>query len=136
MAIAWLLPGRTWPAAGLQPELGRRGVSVRPSKLQDMSNNIAATADGGEIGRGAGIAGAGLSAAERSEGLEEPVRPDAARAVRLGMRRLASGVARSRKNWRRCATKYIVSMDAPLVEQPTGDQSPARCRVGEGPCRR
>jgi adenosylcobyric acid synthase len=31
--------------------LVRRGVAVRPFKPQNMSNNAAVTADGGEIGR-------------------------------------------------------------------------------------
>ena len=37
--------------AGLARALTRRGLSVRPFKPQNMSNNAAVTADGGEIGR-------------------------------------------------------------------------------------
>src|SRR5260221_1404183 len=37
--------------AGLPPASARRGLGVRPFKPQNMSNNAAVAADGGEIGR-------------------------------------------------------------------------------------
>ena len=43
--------GKSVLAAGLCRALVRRGLSVRPFKPQNMSNNAAVTADGGEIGR-------------------------------------------------------------------------------------
>ncbi len=43
--------GKSVLAAGLARLLGRRGLAVRPFKPQNMSNNAAVTADGGEIGR-------------------------------------------------------------------------------------
>ena len=43
--------GKSVIVAGLCRALTRRGVSVRPFKPQNMSNNAAVTADGGEIGR-------------------------------------------------------------------------------------
>jgi len=43
--------GKSLLVAGLGRALTRRGLRVRPFKPQNMSNNAAVTADGGEIGR-------------------------------------------------------------------------------------
>jgi adenosylcobyric acid synthase len=43
--------GKSLIAAGLCRLLSNRGLTVRPFKPQNMSNNAAVTADGGEIGR-------------------------------------------------------------------------------------
>ena len=43
--------GKSLLVAGLARALTRRGLGVRPFKPQNMSNNAAVTADGGEIGR-------------------------------------------------------------------------------------
>jgi adenosylcobyric acid synthase len=43
--------GKSVLVAGLARALTRRGLRVRPFKPQNMSNNAAVTADGGEIGR-------------------------------------------------------------------------------------
>src|SRR3954447_19863190 len=43
--------GKSLMVAGLARALTDRGLKVRPFKPQNMSNNAAVTADGGEIGR-------------------------------------------------------------------------------------
>src|SRR6266849_2065714 len=43
--------GKSLLVAGLARAYCNRGLSVRPFKPQNMSNNAAVTADGGEIGR-------------------------------------------------------------------------------------
>src|SRR5450631_3234920 len=43
--------GKSLIVAGLARALANRGLTVRPFKPQNMSNNAAVTADGGEIGR-------------------------------------------------------------------------------------
>src|SRR5467141_3278502 len=43
--------GKSLLVAGLARVYTRRGLKVRPFKPQNMSNNAAVTADGGEIGR-------------------------------------------------------------------------------------
>ena len=43
--------GKSLITAGLARAYTHRGLAVRPFKPQNMSNNAAVTADGGEIGR-------------------------------------------------------------------------------------
>ena len=52
--------GKSMLVAGFARVFVRRGLTVRPFKPQNMSNNAAVTPGGHEIGAGAGPSGAGL----------------------------------------------------------------------------
>jgi adenosylcobyric acid synthase len=55
--------GKSLLLAGLARAFTRRGLTVRPFKPQNMSNNAAVTADGGEIGRAQALQARACSAA-------------------------------------------------------------------------
>lgn len=59
--------GKSLLAAGLCRALVRRGLGVLPFKPQNMSNNAAVTADGGEIGRAQALQARACGAAPHSD---------------------------------------------------------------------
>ncbi|HZB91209.1 MAG TPA: cobyric acid synthase [Stellaceae bacterium] len=59
--------GKSLLVAGLARALTRRGLAVRPFKPQNMSNNAAVTADGGEIGRAQALQARACGIAPRAD---------------------------------------------------------------------
>ena len=61
--------GKSLIVAGLARAFTLRGLKVRPFKPQNMSNNAAVTADGGEIGRAQALQARAAKAAPSASGV-------------------------------------------------------------------
>ena len=75
--------GKSLLVAGLARALTRRGLKVRPFKPQNMSNNAAVTADGGEIGRAQALQARACGLAPTTDMNPVLLKPQAAGAAQL-----------------------------------------------------
>ena len=94
--------GKSLIVAGLARAFARRGLAVRPFKPQNMSNNAAVTADGGEIGRAQALQA--RAAGVRAHRAHEPRAAEAAerdrRQVVVQGRVLGNAKAREYQGWK------------------------------------
>ncbi|MGD1878197.1 MAG: AAA family ATPase, partial [Kiloniellaceae bacterium] len=67
--------GKSLLVAGLCRAFTRRGLAVRPFKPQNMSNNAAVTADGGEIGRAQALQARACNVAAPTDLTPVPLKP-------------------------------------------------------------
>ncbi|MBB2157258.1 cobyric acid synthase [Gluconacetobacter diazotrophicus] len=88
--------GKSVLVAGLARALSRRGLRVRPFKPQNMSNNAAVTADGGEIGRAQALQALACGIAPSVHMNPVLLKPQSATGAQLVVGGRARGTARAR----------------------------------------
>jgi adenosylcobyric acid synthase len=88
--------GKSLIAAGLCRAFARRGLTVRPFKPQNMSNNAAVTADGGEIGRAQALQARAAFAAPTTDMNPVLLKPQSACGAQIIVQGKIFGAARAR----------------------------------------
>ena len=88
--------GKSLLAAGLCRAAARRGIRVRPFKPQNMSNNAAATADGGEIGRAQALQARACGVAPARDMNPVLLKPQSETGAQVVVRGAVRGNARAR----------------------------------------
>lgn len=131
--------GKSLLVAGLGRAYTRRGVAVRPFKPQNMSNNAAVTADGGEIGRAQALQARACRLAPSTDMNPVLLKPQSEAGAQLIIQgRVAGGIAA--RDYRRRApdllprvlesfTRLAEGADLVLIE---GAGSPAEINLRRG----
>jgi adenosylcobyric acid synthase len=93
--------GKSVLVAGLCRVLANRGLTVRPFKPQNMSNNAAVTADGGEIGRAQALQAIACRVAAHVDMNPVLLKPQSDRTAQLVVGGRARGTMAAGDYWRR-----------------------------------
>ena len=132
--------GKSLLVAGLARLFARRGLTVRPFKPQNMSNNAAVTADGGEIGRAQALQARAAFVApsvHMNPVLLKPQSETGAQVVVQG-RRIGNAGARAFQDWKPRLMEAVLdsfgrlSREADLVlVEGAGSASEINLRAGD-----
>ncbi|MGQ3356778.1 MAG: cobyric acid synthase [Phreatobacter sp.] len=132
--------GKSLLVAGLARLFARRGLTVRPFKPQNMSNNAAVTADGGEIGRAQALQARAAFVApsvHMNPVLLKPQSETGAQVVVQG-RRIGNAGARAFQDWKPQLMEAVLdsfsrlSREADLVlVEGAGSASEINLRAGD-----
>jgi adenosylcobyric acid synthase len=132
--------GKSLLVAGLARLFARRGLTVRPFKPQNMSNNAAVTADGGEIGRAQALQARAAFVApsvHMNPVLLKPQSETGAQVVVQG-RRIGNAGARAFQDWKPRLLEAVLdsfgrlSAEADLVlVEGAGSASEVNLRAGD-----
>ena len=103
--------GKSMVVAGLCRLLARRGVRVAPFKAQNMSNNSAVTADGGEIGRAQAMQARAAGLAPSTRFNPVLLKPGSDRTSQLVVRGKVTGTVRAGDYFRHRAYLSEIVLD-------------------------
>ena len=104
--------GKSLVVAGLCRALRLRGLSVAPFKPQNMSNNAAVTADGGEIGRAQALQARAAGLAPHSDMNPVLLKPESETGSQVIVQGRRIGTFKARDYWRRKAGLMDAVMDS------------------------
>ena len=131
--------GKSLILAGLARAYSRRGLTVRPFKPQNMSNNAAVTADGGEIGRAQALQARACNVAPTTHMNPVLLKPETDTGAQVIVRGKREATMKARE-WMRRRVDFIPAVlesfehlankaDLVLIE---GAGSPAEINLREG----
>ena len=99
--------GKSLLVAGMARAFTRRGLRVRPFKPQNMSNNAAVTAEGGEIGRAQALQARACGSRRRADMNPVLLKPQSETGAQVIVRRQGAGAAPPAREYRALAPSLL-----------------------------